>query len=75
MSAIGSLACLNRGTASVVVKFRRGGSPAARGKWGKRFTSSRRARGWPESKKEGAETAGRRRTELAAVDRTAGAVF
>jgi hypothetical protein len=26
-----------------------------RGKWGKRFRSSQRARGWPESKKEGAE--------------------
>jgi hypothetical protein len=30
-----------------------------RGKWGKRFRSSRRARGWLESKKEGGETARR----------------
>jgi hypothetical protein len=35
----------------------------AREKWGKKFRSSRRAWGWPESKKEGAETVVRRRTE------------
>jgi hypothetical protein len=63
MSAIGSLASLNRGTATVAAKFWRGGSPAARGKRAKRFRSLRRARGWPELKKEGQETAGRRRTE------------
>jgi hypothetical protein len=34
----------------------------ARGKWGKRFRSSRRSRGWPVLRKRGAETAGRRRT-------------
>jgi hypothetical protein len=46
-----------------------------RGKWGKRFRSSRRARGWPESKKEGAETAVRRRTEPARRGSQAAAVF
>jgi hypothetical protein len=34
----------------------------ARGKWGKRFRSSRRLRGWPVLGKRGAETASRRRT-------------
>jgi hypothetical protein len=37
----------------------------ARGKWGKMFRSSRRAWGWPESRKEGVETVVRRRTEPA----------
>jgi hypothetical protein len=31
----------------------------ARGKWGKRFRSSRRSRGWPVLGKRGAETASR----------------
>jgi hypothetical protein len=47
----------------------------ARGKWEKRFRSSRRARGWPESKKEGAETAVRRRTEPARRGFEAAAAF
>jgi hypothetical protein len=46
----------------VAIKFRRGGSPATRGKWGKRFRSSRRSRGWPTLRKGGAEAAYRRRT-------------
>jgi hypothetical protein len=57
------------------IKSRRGGSPAARGKWGKRFRSSRQARGWQESKKEGAETAVRRRTEPARRGPEAAVVF
>jgi hypothetical protein len=46
----------------VAIKFQRGGSPAARGKWGKRFRSSRRSRGWPALRKGGAEAAYRQRT-------------
>jgi hypothetical protein len=34
-----------------------------RGKWGKKFSSSGRAWGWPESKKDGMEMMVRRRTE------------
>jgi hypothetical protein len=38
------------------------GSPAARGKWGKRFRSSRRSQGWLVLGKRGTEEAARRRT-------------
>jgi hypothetical protein len=48
---------------SMATKFRRGDSPAARGKWGKRFRSSRRSRRWPVLRKRGAEAASRRWTE------------
>jgi hypothetical protein len=57
------------------IKFWRGGSPAVRGKWGERFSTSRRARGWPELKKEGSETAVRRRTEPARRGFEAAALF
>jgi hypothetical protein len=57
------------------IKFQRGGSPAARGKWGKRFRSSRWSWGWQESKKEGAEMAVRRRPEPAGRGPEAAVVF
>jgi hypothetical protein len=46
-----------------------------RGKWGKRFRSSRRARGWPEPRKDGAEMAVRWRTEPARRGPEAAAAF
>jgi hypothetical protein len=38
-------------------QIRQGGSPVARGKWGKMTRDSRRSRGWPVSGKGGAEVA------------------
>jgi hypothetical protein len=49
----------------VAIKIRRGGSPAARKRWEKRFRSSWRTWGWLESKKGSSEAAVRLETELA----------
>jgi hypothetical protein len=49
-------------TRSVPIKFWRGGSPAARVKWGKKFRDSRRSRVWPVLGKRRAEAVYRRRT-------------
>jgi hypothetical protein len=57
------------------ITFQRGGSPAARGQWGKSFRSSRRTQGWQGLKKEGAETAVRQRTEPARRGPEAAAAF
>jgi hypothetical protein len=51
-----------QGCRSVAIRFWRGGSLAARGKWGKRFRGSRWSRGWPVLGKRGTEAAYRRRT-------------
>jgi hypothetical protein len=44
------------------IKFQRVGSPAARGKWGKRFRGSRQSRGWSVLGKRGTVVVYRRRT-------------
>jgi hypothetical protein len=46
-------------------QIRRGGSSAARGKWGKMTRDSRRSWGWSGLRQGGAEVAYRRRTEAA----------
>jgi hypothetical protein len=47
--AFGSPIDLNRRSRAAAIKIRRGGSPAARERWGKKFRSSRRTWGWLES--------------------------
>jgi hypothetical protein len=55
--AFGSLIDLNRRSRVATIKIWRGGSPAVRGRWGKRFKSLQRTWGWLESKKGSSEAA------------------
>ena len=58
---LGSLAELNRTEGRRRWDFRRGESPAARGKWGKMERGSRATFGWPWLVGRGSEEAGPRR--------------